>query len=118
MNSKDFFSWCEKHKLDTNQKIAGVVNVSVQTVRNWQSKDNLPVWLSFACIAIENDYIVIPFSVSDFKSWQNRNKITTYEKTGEIFGIKRQAVHQWFRRGKLPKWLGLACIGYDLSQKN
>lgn len=115
MKSEDFFVWCVSNNLDTNKDIAESFNVSTQTVRNWKKRETLPLWVSFACVAIENKHSSFEFSFSDFKSWQKQNNITTYEETGDAFGIKRQAVHQWFRRGRFPKWLSLACFGYNLK---
>lgn len=54
-------------------------------------------------------------SVSDLKDWQHRHGFTTYKATGDVFGIKRQAVHNWFKRDSFPRWLSIACAGYDLS---
>jgi DNA-binding XRE family transcriptional regulator len=116
MNSIDFFKWCEEQNLLSNVEISKTLNVSAQTIRNWRNKESLPNWVYFACIAIEKDFIPMSFTVSDLKSWQIQNNLQTYEQTGSVFGIKRQAVHQWFRRGRFPKWLGLACEGYNLTK--
>jgi len=115
MKSKEFFIWCGEKGLISNKIIAESFNVSAQTVRNWKKKEDLPLWVSFACLALENNYTADDFSFSDFKSWQKRNNIITYEETGNAFGIKRQAIHQWFRRGRFPKWISLACFGYNLK---
>lgn len=117
MNSKDFFIWCESNGLISNKEISEAFNVSAQTIRNWKKKGELPLWVHYASIALESGQEVEVLNFTDFKNWQRENGISTYEETGNAFGIQRQAVHQWFRRGRFPKWLSLACFGYNLKQQ-
>lgn len=61
------------------------------------------------------DFFLPRMTVSELKDWQHRHGFTTYKATGDVFGIKRQAVHNWFKRDRFPRWLSIACAGYDLS---
>ena len=115
MESSDFFDFCTQKGLITNSAIAESFMVSSQTIRNWRKLNELPHWLKYAVLAVSNDLVIDKFDFSDFKKWQRDNDVATYEQTGDIFGIKRQAVHQWFRRGRFPNWLSLACAGYNLN---
>ena len=118
MKSDLFFNWCESKNLNSSASIAEKFKVSSQTIRNWQKSETVPVWVRYAMECVSHDCKVETFDFTHFKEWQRRQNVTTYEQTGVLFGIKRQAVHQWFRRGKFPNWLGLACTGYEMSKKN
>lgn len=128
MNKSEFFEWCARHHLQTTRDIVAIIPVSGQTVRNWQKKqaddEGLAPWVSFACLFYDHTYgetaelepANLPtVTFADLKSWQISHDFKTYKATGDVFGIERQAVHNWHKRGKLPRWLGLACAGYDLS---
>ena len=88
--------------MTSNSAIAGSFMVSSQTIRNWRKLDEVPCWVDFALHAVREGSTSTNFDFSDFKKWQRDNGVSTYEQTGNIFGIKRQAVHQWFRRGRFP----------------
>jgi hypothetical protein len=128
MKKSEFFDWCVRHHLETTRDIVAIIPVSGQTVRNWMKKlpddDDLAPWVAYAChyydvTAGETGDLApsaIPsMTVSELKEWQTGHGFKTYKATGDIFGIKRQAVHNWHKRGKFPRWLALACAGYDLS---
>lgn len=128
MKKSEFFDWCVRHRLNETSDIVTVIPVSGQTVRNWMKKhpdeDELAPWVDFAChyydeTAGENGDLVassLPaMTVSELKEWQLRHGFKTYKATGDVFQIKRQAVHNWHKRGKFPRWLSIACAGYDLS---
>ena len=113
MEATEFFEACSELSLTTNTQIAKSFNVSSQTIRNWKKTEVVPTWVTYALISVQKNLDCEEFGFTEFKNWQRRNNITTYEQTGNIFGIKRQAVHQWFRRGRFPSWLCLACIGWE-----
>lgn len=120
MNTKRFFDWCSGKGYVTNLQIADALNISTQTVRNWKRLDDdarLPIWVLYACEAIDTEIKVDSMDIDSFKSWQKTHDLLTYESTGGVFGISRQAVHQWFRRGRFPKWISLACAGFSMSHK-
>jgi hypothetical protein len=78
----------------------------------------MPSWLTLACkgfdtLSNEGPPILPKITIGWFTSWQRRNHFKTYYDTSRIFGLKRQAVHNWFKRGRFPKWLALACAGHD-----
>ncbi len=112
---KDFQDWCAEEGLSTNTLIAYSLQVSSQTVRNWTQSGKVPTWVKYATKAVSSGEDPMKLSVQNIKAWQSRNGLKTYEDTGQVFGLKRQAVHQWFRRGKFPNWLSLACVGYELN---
>lgn len=116
MEFEDFEEWCQSEQLYSNVSIAVTIGVSAQTVRNWKDHRRVPHWVKYACVAISKKSDPIEITVQNLKSWQHRNNLKTYEDTGRIFRLKRQAVHQWFRRGKFPGWLGLATRGYELEK--
>jgi len=122
MTRDEFFSWCETRGLRENSTIAAVFNISIQTVRNWRKKEGnapLPPWLELACegfdaiSAVGGAPALPPITIGWLTAWQARHSLKTYEDTGRVFSIKRQAVHNWYKRGRFPKWLALACAGYD-----
>lgn len=123
MTRDEFFRWCEARGLRDNTPIAAVFSVSSQTIRNWRRKDDgeaLPAWVPLACDGFDaltpgdgRQPLLAPVSVEWLSSWQARHSLRTYEDTARIFDIKRQAVHNWYKRGRFPKWLPLACAGYD-----
>lgn len=128
MNKSEFFEWCARHHLQTTRDIVAIIPVSGQTVRNWLKKqaddDGLAPWVGYAChfydetagkTARLSPSDLPSMTVSELKDWQISHDFKTYKATGDVFGIKRQAVHNWHKRGKFPRWLALACAGYDLS---
>lgn len=117
MTFDEFNKWCEDESLSGNVSIASALGVSAQTVRNWKQQERVPHWVRFACIAIKTGTEPMTITVQSIKTWQHRNGLKTYEDTGSIFHLKRQAVHQWFRRGKFPAWLGLATRGYEIEKE-
>jgi len=122
MTRDEFFNWCEARGLRDNTPIAAVFSVSSQTIRNWRRKDDgeeLPAWVPLACDGFDalagegHPQSLPPVTVEWLSSWQVRHSLRTYEDTARIFVIKRQAVHNWYKRGRFPKWLPLACAGHD-----
>jgi len=125
MDKKDFFLWCDQRELRSNPEIAAAFRVSSQTIRNWQRKeeaDQMPAWIPLACLAIETVAAGEPVPVAEtmtvarLSEWQGRHRFKTYEDTACVFQIKRQAVHNWYKRQRFPKWLPLACLGYDVAK--
>ena len=128
MKKSEFFAWCARHDLNTTKDIVTVIPVSGQTVRNWAKKladgDEMKPWVGYACAYFDRTAgekaklapsDVPQMTVSELKEWQAGHGLSTYKATGDIFGIERQAVHNWHKRGKFPRWLGLACKGFDLT---
>ncbi|WP_327210697.1 hypothetical protein [Rhizobium leguminosarum] len=142
LKKSEFFSWCLRHGLKETSDVVAVIPVSGQTVRNWMNKrkdeEELAPWVYFATRyydeAVGRDadlrgyresaggdskdsslFVLPPMSVPELKDWQYRHGFGTYKATGDVFGIKRQAVHNWFKRDRFPRWLSIACAGYDLS---
>jgi len=123
MTRDEFFTWCEARGLRDNTPIAAVFSVSSQTIRNWRRKggaEELPAWVPLACdgfVALGGDGarlpVLPPVTVGWLSSWQGRHSLRTYEDTARVFSIKRQAVHNWYKRGRFPRWLALACAGHD-----
>lgn len=118
MTYDELMGWARKHDLRTNPQIAAVIRVSPQTIRNWSVRRRVPSWVRYACVAIDNNCDPIDLSVSAIKAWQSRTGLRTYEDTGRVFDLKRQTVHQWFRRCSFPRWLALACAGYDFEKSS
>lgn len=117
MDFQQFTQWCRKQALFSNSVIAEAFGVSPQTIRNWKRNLHVPFWVRYAAIAIENNLPKMELTVISVREWRSRNGLKTYEDTGAIFDIKRQTVHQWFKRGSFPNWLSLACPGYDLNSQ-
>lgn len=126
MNSyEDFFSWCELQGLISDREIAYSFSRTPQTVRNWKrsrvehGNGAPPKHLALECEGYEfsrrGGRVPSPPKVNLewFNTWCAANGLDTLESTGDAFGITRQAVHNWRNRGRLPKWLQLASIGYE-----
>lgn len=128
MDRDRFFAWCESRGLTRNQDISEAFRVSSQTIRNWhrkESSDPLPAWVPLACLAVEalaSGKAVpakgAPMTVARLAAWQSRHGFMTYDDTARVFSVTRQAVHNWYKRQRFPKWLALACLGYDLSGRS
>lgn len=124
---KDFFEWCNQRGLVQISQIADAFKLSDQTVRNWEryvangEKPELSYWYILTIFCYDT-YLgkdvdqsahtrlpqFAPMSFTLLKKWQNRHNLATYQDTGDIFRIKRQAVHNWFTRSSLPDWLPMA----------
>jgi len=123
MTRDEFFNWCEARGLRDNTPIAAVFSVSSQTIRNWRKKgegEELPAWVPLACDGFDalsagegRAPALPPITVEWLSAWQVRHALRTYEDTARVFVIKRQAVHNWYKRGRFPRWLPLACAGHD-----
>lgn len=122
----DFFAWCAGHSLTSNQEISAAFGRTPQTVRNWRcnrTRSRLgvpPQHLSLACggyaEARRQNAEVTPLpDVAPvwFETWRRNHGLATLEATGLAFGLTRQAIHNWSKRGRLPRWLPLACLGYE-----
>lgn len=121
MTRDEFFTWCDEREISGNSAIATVFSLSSQTIRNWRQRDGdfvMPPWIRLSCLGFDtlakDGPPALPrITVGWFTTWQRRNHLKTYYDTARIFGLRRQAVHNWFKRDKLPKWLALACAGHD-----
>ncbi|MCZ7861251.1 hypothetical protein O9X98_07495 [Agrobacterium salinitolerans] len=129
-DKKDFFAWCASKGLTKPEEIKDYFRLSGQTIRNWEkdvksenSEDHeIAFWVRLAIAYYERsagkDGKITPATLenmtfSDLKKWQNEHGFKTYESTAAVFNIKRQAVHLWHKRQKIPAWVALACAGYD-----
>ena len=127
MDKEAFFAWCDERELTRNQGISAAFRVSSQTIRNWQRKepsDPMPAWVPLACAALDaisagevSSERALPMTVSRLSEWQASHRFKTYDDTANVFSIKRQAVHNWYKRQRFPRWLALACIGYDIRTR-
>lgn len=125
MDKKEFFAWCAERGLARSQDISAAFRVSSQTIRNWDRKPDsspMPAWVPLACAAIDglaagtvSAAELAPMTVTRLSKWQSRHRFRTYDDTAAVFSIKRQAVHNWYKRQSLPRWLSLACAGYDIG---
>jgi hypothetical protein len=113
MNLQAFKDWCASEKLLTQKDIAAALGVSAQTIKNWETKGDVPYWVRFSTHAISHKLPPLVLTVANFKAWQQRNGLYTNEATGLALGRKRQSVHQWYSRFSFPNWLSLACAGYE-----
>jgi DNA-binding transcriptional regulator YiaG len=119
MKSQEFFSWAQSRGLNDAKAIANAMGVSNQTIRNWKSADELPGWVSYACVTYdrskENPEVSVPtMTFVDFERWKNRNGMSGYPDVARTFNITRQAVHNWFKRKKLPRYIARACVGFEI----
>ena len=122
---EEFFAWCQRQGFRNDREIANAFGMTPQTVRNWKAKvrpgsSTPPVYLSLACLGFEatrpaGGGVAKPpeWGVEWFEAWRHHHNLQTLERTGGAFGLTRQAVHNWFKRKSLPRWLPLACIGYE-----
>jgi DNA-binding transcriptional regulator YiaG len=126
MNKIEFFLWCEERSLSKNGEIARLFRLSSQTVRNWRKKKDaeiLPTWVNWACHGLDTEEQretaskIAHMTVEKLSAWQRRNEFKTLDDTAGVFDIERQAVHNWYKRGRFPRWLSLACAGYDLHKR-
>lgn len=129
MRASTFFDWCGNYGLTRVSDISKTFRLSSQTVRNWRKnlsdaeKPSDPVldfWVDLACVALVRNGVIPPIDkvfplmgAGDLLMWELKHSFDTYEKTGNVFNIRRQAVHNWHKRGSFPKWLPFACAGYD-----
>lgn len=127
MTRDEFFAWCDERELTRNNGISSSFRVSSQTIRNWLRKEPeelMPAWVPLACDALDaisagevDAARAEPMTVSRLAEWQASHKFKTYDDTANVFSIKRQAVHNWYKRQRFPRWLALACIGYDIRTR-
>lgn len=130
-DKKDFFAWCAKKGLTRPEEIKDYFRISGQTIRNWEKDvksgdpERLKVasWVRLAVVCYDEsageDGSVTPsvierMTFAELQKWENRHGFKTYESTAEAFHIRRQAVHLWHKRKKIPVWVAFACAGYDL----
>ncbi|MFC4236209.1 hypothetical protein ACFOY8_13415 [Thalassospira xianhensis] len=128
----DFFAWCEKQGLKSDRLISVAFHITPQSVRNWKAKNSQylagdtkavpPIWLELSCLGFEaarrhSPEIMPSFpaaSLAWFDVWRAQHRLNTLELTSSTFGITRQAVHNWYHRNKTPRWLPMACRGYEV----
>jgi hypothetical protein len=124
---EDFFTWCSTLGLVRDLQIAQAFGRTTQTVRNWKGlpaghpSGLMPLHLILACKGYEvssrrTGKLVPPFpemSITWFEMWCGAHGLDTLAGIGNAFGLTRQAVHSWHKRGQTPRWLPLACLGYE-----
>lgn len=130
-----FFKWCHDRGINQTPLIASLFRLSDQTVRNWEKhvaegkQLELPYWvpITIECFdhfigdSAEPDCHTriqrLPaMTFASLKKWQNKHGLETYQDTGDMFRIKRQAVHNWLQRQSLPDWLAFACEAINLRR--
>lgn len=121
---KDFFVFCEKNNLHDDKTIASAFFVTKQTVKNWRKnasiEKDLPNWMLLAVkgydyIQSSETHFNTSMPLDWFTEWCKQNNLETLERKGSVFGVTRQAVHAWYHRKRLPRWIVLACLGYQLT---
>ncbi len=125
---EQFFAWCASQGLKNDRLIAAAFGMTPQTVRNWKQRlksgDGVPpAYLVLACAGYESargqSGEVVPafpqMTADWFEAWREHHHLETLERTGGAFGLTRQAIHNWFKRESLPRWLPLACLGYEIK---
>lgn len=121
MTRDQFFDWCDQRGISGNSAISTVFSLSSQTIRNWRERPaayEMSPWIRLACrgfdtLSGDGPPVLPKITIGWFTTWQRRNHLKTYHDTSRIFGLRRQAVHNWYKRGRFPKWLALACAGHD-----
>lgn len=108
-----FFKWWNKNQFDTKGKIIPWHPLTIKKWRKEPDKD-LPEYMSLFCFGymIEQN----PPSKTDFnwfRNWRIKNNIKTLQNVADLFGISKQAVNNWYRRGQLPIWLYFSCLAID-----
>lgn len=134
-DKKDFFAWCASKGLTKPEEIKDYFRLSAQTIRNWEKdvksgepeKLAIAFWVKLTIVFYDDfageDGKIAPSTLDDMtfanlKKWQNKHGFSTYEATANAFQIKRQAVHLWHKRQKIPAWVALACAGYSLRAQS
>lgn len=135
-NKKHFFEWCAARGLHRPDDIRHFFRLSGQTIRNWDkdvksgdpARLEIAFWVVLAILFYDDAFAksgeIAPTDLpemgfADLKEWQSKHRFKTYESTARAFRIKRQAVHLWQKRRKIPAWVALACAGYELwAQSN
>ena len=122
-----FFEWCATNGLTSDRLVASAFGRTPQTVRNWKralTRSPAPVpplHLSLSCEGYEAARRSTEATVPDFaeptvgwfQTWRLVHGLDTLEATGDAFGLTRQAIHNWHKRRRLPRWLPLACLGFE-----
>ncbi len=120
----DFFKFCEEKGMVDDKSIACYFYVTKQTVKNWRKNaiagKKMPNWMRLKLSGYQyahkdgyQPYCLMP--IQWFEQWRERHNLKTLQQTGEVFGVTRQAVHSWGIRGRLPRWITLSCIGYEIG---
>jgi hypothetical protein len=123
MTKEEFFAWCDRQGLKTNPAIANAIGVSSQTIRNWREAPGIPGWVRYATIWWESakhdpaKRVATEMTAQEFIEWQSRNKFDTYQSVGDVLLLTRQAVHNWIRRKRFPRYVRIACAGYEITTK-
>lgn len=108
----DFFKWWDNKFSSKDYMIPW----HVVTVENWRlfpERTMLP-YMSLFCRGYELDQeIVSKNNFEWFGDWRRKNKLHTFQSVADVFGISKQAVNNWYRRGQLPVWLRQACYAFD-----
>lgn len=125
----EFFEWCAAQNLYRALDIARAFGRTPQTIENWRKGRSrqsgaLPLHIGLSCIGYEalrreTGLLVLsdtPLTFTMFDVWRSYYGLGTLDKTAAVFGLTRQAVHKWYVRNQLPRWLNLACHGYAHQQ--
>lgn len=121
----EFFAWCEKNGLADDRSISNAFSCTHQTVHNWRSgrsrmQNGVPrhvqlQTIGFAAAKSGKHSLPPNAGMAEFDAWRAERGMGSLEATGRAFGLTRQAIHNWVKRERLPRWIHLACLGHDLE---
>lgn len=123
---EEFFPWCATLGLVDNKDISRAFGRTPQTIENWRrghsrsGMPRIPAHLTLSCVgyeALRRETGMFmpsdpPLTATMFRIWCSYYGLRTLSSVAEVFGVTRQAVHNWGVRGRLPKWLNMACHGH------
>ena len=124
----EFFTWCTANELSDDRAISQALSCTHQTVHNWRTGRSrgargLPRHVYLQTLGFEARQTETPgglsvaSSIAAFDAWRAERGLESLEKTGIAFGMTRQAIHNWVRRERLPRWIELASLGYDVEPR-
>lgn len=128
LTTDEFFNvWCPQRGLTRNSSIAQVFGKSDQTIGAWRKRKphDLPAWLELACEGYDvlremmpgANVSVPPPTFTWFQQWCHDNGLNTFRQIGPALKTTSQGAHNWYRRGKLPDYIFLVCLGYQARVK-
>lgn len=123
---RDFFKWVAARDFGGHKPAAALLHLTPQTMRNWAREplERLPVHLLFCIEAIEVSFSNgalgarpwLPSASPDWlHTWRKRHGLDHSNAAfGTVFGFNRQSISLWHIEGRLPSWIAMACLGYEL----
>ena len=108
-----FFKWWDKNQFENNGK---VIPWHPLTIKKWKQEldKDLPEYMSLFCYGyMINQNLPSKTNFNWFRDWRIKHDIKTLQNVADLFGISKQAVNNWYRRGQLPIWLYSSCLAID-----